>query len=214
MIKRNKGKIIITSLIILIPVIAGLIIWNRLPDQVPVHWNAAGEIDGYAGKAMAVIAMPLFMLLVHLICIAATALDPKNKNISGKPLGIVLWICPLMSLIVTFMIYSTAMGAKINVNIVISLLLGAVFIVIGNYLPKCRPNYTIGIRIPWTLHDEGNWVSTHRFAGPVWVAGGILTMLAALITKPAANVALIIGSMLLIIIIPIVYSFLYYKRNS
>ena len=81
MIKKNLPKLIITSLVILIPIIIGLILWNKLPEQMPIHWDINGNVDGYSSKTMAVFAMPLFLLLIHWICVFATSADPKKQNI-------------------------------------------------------------------------------------------------------------------------------------
>ncbi|MGN0573860.1 MAG: DUF1648 domain-containing protein, partial [Acutalibacteraceae bacterium] len=73
MIKKNKIKIIITSLLTVLPIAAGLILWNRLPEKIPTHFNAAGEPDGTSGKAFAVFGIPLFLLAVHLFCVFMTS---------------------------------------------------------------------------------------------------------------------------------------------
>ena len=89
---------VITSVIILLPIVFGLIMWNKLPDEVPIHWNIQGEVDKYTGKAAAVFGMPVFFLALHWISVFLTGVDPKNKNIDGKMQTMVLWICPAVSL--------------------------------------------------------------------------------------------------------------------
>ena len=98
---------------------------------------------------------------------------------------------------------------NINVEMIGRIFVGIVFVVVGNYLPKCRQNYTVGIKLPWTLHDENNWNATHRFAGPVWMAGGVsLTILGIF------GLELLFAAVLLIIaILPMIYSYLYYKKH-
>lgn len=213
MIKKNKWKIIITSVVILLPILAGLILWNRLPDTVPTHWGASGEVDGYSSKLFAVLGIPLFMFVIHWICIFVSLLDPKHRNIEGKPLGVVLWICPLMSLLCGFLILSSALGYDFSVEIIMPIIMGILLIVIGNYLPKCKHNYTIGIKLPWTLNDEENWNHTHRFAGPVWVIGGIALMALSLVPSNIVFILLMIV-VILMILIPTIYSYVYYRRHK
>lgn len=213
MIKKNKWKIIFTSVIILLPVLAGLILWNKLPDTVPTHWGASGEVDGYSNKAFAVLGIPLVMLVIHWICIFVSMLDPKHRNVEGKPLGVVLWICPLMSLLCGFLILSAALGYDFSVEIIMPIIIGILFIVIGNYLPKCRHNYTIGIKLPWTLNDEENWNHTHRFAGPVWVIGGIMLMALSLVPSNVVFILLMVV-VILMVSIPTIYSYVYYRRHN
>ena len=123
--------------------------------------------------------MPLVLLAFHWLCTLGTTADPKHKNIDGKPLALVLWICPLISLLVNGVVYITALGIAINVLMVFGLFLGCLFVVIGNFLPKCRQSYTLGIKLPWTLNDEDNWNRTHRFAGRLWTVGGLLVIVTA-----------------------------------
>ena len=209
MLSKNKGKLILTSIIILLPILAGLILWKKLPDQMPVHWNSAGEIDGWSHKWFVVFALPFFMLAIHWICVVITCLDPKNKSITNKMFDFVLWIIPVMSILVCFLSYVAGMGIKVSVDIIVPVFIGLMFVVIGSYIPKCQPNYTIGIKVPWTLHNENNWNATHRFAGPVWVIGGIV-----LIATGFFGLNMIYFIILMAIgVIPVVYSYLYYRKN-
>lgn len=210
MIKKNLKKIILTSVITLLPIIVGLIFWNRLPDKVPTHFNLEGEVDGWSSKVFAVFGLPAFLLVMHIVCTIATAFDPKSKNIEGKPLNLVLWICPMVSAVVAIVTYPTALGYKINVTFIMLVFMSLLFIIIGNYLPKCRPNYTIGIKVPWTLDDEENWNKTHRFAGKLWVVCGIITLVTAFLNIPWVFFALI----LVITVVPIVYSYVLYKNKK
>lgn len=210
MIKRNKGIIFLTSLITLIPMLVGLILWNKFPDQVPIHWNTTGEIDGWGSKVFAVLLLPLFLLGVHWFCIVVTAADPKYKDIEGKPLQLVLWICPFMSVLVCTLVYATAWGVPLSVEVLMPLLLGAMFLIIGNYLPKCKRNYTIGIKVSWALEDEENWNATHRFAGKVWVLGGAVIMA----TSFLGSFLIFFPVTVIMTIAPIVYSYLYYRNHE
>lgn len=212
MIKKNLKKLLLTSTVILLPLLAGIILWDKLPDSVPVHFGPSGEADGYASRAVAVFVMPFVMLAFHWLCTLGTAADPKNKNIDKKAFGLVLWICPMISLLVNGVIYVTALGIAINILMVFGLFFGCLFVVIGNYMPKCRQSYTLGIKLPWTLNDEENWNRTHRFAGRLWTVGGLAVIITAFLGK--AFVFVFLGLVLLMVIIPTVYSYLLYKKNK
>ncbi len=212
MIKKNIKILVLTSVVILLPILAGVILWNKLPDSVPIHFGPNGEPDDYAGRAVAVFVMPLVMLAFHWICMLGTAADPKNANIDGKALGLVLWICPIISLLVNGVIYVTALSITINIMMIFGLFFGCLFVVIGNYLPKCRQSYTLGIKLPWTLNDENNWNRTHRFAGRLWTVGGLLTIVTAFLGD--AFIFVFLGLVLLMVIIPTVYSYCLYKKSK
>ncbi|MBQ4572182.1 MAG: SdpI family protein [Clostridia bacterium] len=210
MIKKNLPKLIITSLVILIPILIGLILWDKLPDQVLIHWNINGAVDDYATKTQAVFLMPLVLLAFHWICVLGTSLDPKKQNISDKTFTLVLWIIPVISLLCNSMVYATALGHKVSVEIIMPLFMGALFVVIGNYFPKCKQSYTIGIKIPWTLNDEENWNKTHRMAGFLWVIGGVVIMATAFLGAFCLFFVVLIP----MVIIPFVYSYLLYKKKK
>ena len=199
-----KRKLLLTCACILLPVFAGIALWGELPERVPTHFNFQGVPDGWSGKPFAVFGLPLFLLGVQLLCAFAVFHDPKAANVGGKIRSLTLWICPAVSLFTAAMIYPHAMGYPVNINLFAMLLTGALFVVIGNYLPKCRQNYTIGIKLPWTLADEDNWNRTHRMAGPLWVAGGFLVILDALLQF--AGPYLFAGVLTLIAVAPVVYS--------
>ena len=210
MIKKNLGKIIISSIIILLPILAGVLLWDRLPEQIPTHFGPNGTADGWSSKTFAVYFMPFIILAMHFACVFATMLDPKHKNITGKSFGIVLWVCPALSTLMSVIMYLTALEYMVNVTTVMMLFIGALYFIIGNYLPKCRQNYTIGIKVPWTLNDEGNWNATHRFAGGLWVVCG-LVLIACAFFKFAWIV--FVCTISVMVLAPIVYSFWYYKKK-
>ncbi len=209
MIKKNLPKLIITSLITLIPIVIGLFLWDKLPDTVPVHWDINGNVDGYATKIQAVFVIPLVLIVFHWICFLGTTLDPKKQNINDKMFTLVLWIIPVISLLCNSMVFATALGHKVSVEIIIPVFMGALFVVIGNYMPKCKQSYTMGIKLPWTLNDEENWNKTHRMAGFLWVIGGVIIMATAFL----GVFWLFFVVLILMVIIPTVYSYLLYKKR-
>ena len=137
-VKKYKITIIITTLITLLPILFGLIVWNRLPEQIATHWGADGQADGYSGKTFAVFGMPCILAVLQLFVSFITLNDPKRRNIHKKPLTLVLWVIPVMSLIVNVITYGIALGMEINVGIIVSILVGVLFIILGNYMPKLQ----------------------------------------------------------------------------
>ncbi len=208
-LKENKWKLLFTSLVILLPIIAGLVLWNRLPDRIPTHFGSDGTADDWSPKPFAVFGLPAILLVIHWVCVLATSADPKKQNVSKKVFGIVLWICPVISLIMESVCYAYALGWQINVAVLTFFLCGVLFIIIGNYLPKCKQSYTMGIKLPWTLHDEDNWNATHRLGGKVWVIGGLVLLATAVI----GSFRIFFPLVLLMVLIPTVYSYVYYRKH-
>ena len=208
--KNHKRTIILTTILCLLPIAAGLIFWDRLPDQLAIHFNAANEPDNWASKPVAVLGMPALIAALHLLCLFITAQDPKKQNITGVMKTLMLWICPFISWLCAGMTIGYALESVRNIGAVVCVFLGILFMVIGNYLPKCLPSYTVGIKLPWTLHDEGNWRYTHRIGGFCFMAAGLVTLVSAFF----GPVWLPLTALALAVIVPTVASFLYYKKHS
>ena len=209
MIKKNLKVLIITSIIILLPMVAGLVLWNRLPEQIPFHWNAAGEIDGWASKPVAVFVPSVAMLALHWLCMLVTSADPKKQNHPEKVMHLVLWLIPIITVFISALMYVSALGGSVRVEMLMPILLGVVFVAIGNYMPKCKQNYTIGIKIPWTLASEENWNRTHRLAGWVWVGGGVVMLLSGFL----GIFWLTLVPAIIMVAVPLVYYYILHKKG-
>lgn len=205
MLRANKKTLILTSIITVLPVLIGIAFWNRLPDPMATHFGMDNEANGFSSKFFAVFGIPLFLLAMEWIGALVTSSDPRRQNITPKMFTLVLWIVPVISILGAATIYPYNLGVKSDISFFAMIFMGLMFIVIGNYLPKARQNYTIGIRIPWTLANEENWNRTHRMAGYLWAAGGILIILLGL--TGAAGAEWFFGIVALMAIIPCVYSF-------
>ena len=212
MLRQNKTYILVTALVTALPLLVGLLLWDRLPLEIATHFNFAGEPDGWSGRTFTVLGLPLLITGLHLLCSLATASDPKQRNIHPKLFHLVLWICPVVSWFACGAIYLYALGLEIDVALAAELLMGLLFIVIGNYLPKCRQNHTVGIKLPWTLADEDNWNHTHRFAGWLWLAAGAAFLVGAL--TGAMNEWMLLGLVVLMVLLPVGYSYLYHRKHS
>ena len=210
MFKQYKRTLLLTSLVLLIPMIAGLLLWDKLPDQIPIHWNIHGEVDNWGGKGFAVFGIAGLMLAMQWLCFFSSMADPKYKNYSPKMFKVVLWICPVIALFLYLLVYAAALGYPVPIETVMPLLVGAMFIIIGNWLPKMRQTYTMGIKLPWTFASEENWNATHRFSGKVWVIGGLVTMVTAFF----GNFWILLIVLMAMVVLPTLYSYLYYRRHG
>ena len=215
-VKKYKTTIIITTLITLLPILFGLIVWNRLPEQIATHWGANGQADGYSGKAFAVFGIPCILAALQLFVSFITLNDPKRRNIHKKPLTLTFWIIPVMSVIVNGITYAAALGMEIEVGIIISILVGILLIALGNYMPKLQQNYTIGIRVPWTLNSTENWNRTHRLGGKTFILGGFLLIIAGFLGSVMGDYGTLAALIVIVLIcagVPAVYSFWLFKKG-
>ncbi|MBR4965208.1 MAG: SdpI family protein, partial [Lachnospiraceae bacterium] len=201
-----------SSLMTLSPILIGLLLWNRLPEQIVTHWDMKGTPDGSMGKALAVFLPPLLCLILHLFCAFITTRDSENKRQYRKIVSQCLWITPVIVLLTSCWVFAFALGTEFNLTMMLFAVIGIAFILIGNYMPKCRQNYFIGIKITWTLHSEENWNRTHRFAGKIWVLGGFLFLLASALPGVAAAVVMSTAGVLMVLV-PVIYSYLFYRKQ-
>lgn len=210
--KRNKVYFIITSMITIIPMIVGILLWGQLPDRVATHFGADNIPNGWSSKGFAVFGLPIFCLAVHILCTAAVIYDKeKQRAISDRIFRLILWICPMVSIVCGVSIYGYALAYPIDIGILAEVFVGGIFVIVGNYLPKCRQNYVIGIRIPWTLADKENWNHTHRLAGWIWIPCGIFLIINAFLNIGGIWTFFVVFGIM--IIVPIGYSFLYSRKQ-
>ncbi len=212
MIKKNKWKLLIASLVTLLPSLFGAIVWDRLPELITTHWGVSGEADGASGRLFVVLGLPLILLTLFWLAIFVTAWDHKKKEQDAKVYTVVFMIVPIISLWVNGIIYATAFGFALNPMVLMGLLLGVMFLATGNYMPKCRPNFTIGIKTRHTLSNEENWRATHHFGGRLWFVCGILALICAFL--PAKIAPFVMGGVLVLAILPVfIYPSVYARKQ-
>lgn len=212
----NLKKELPLILLIIIPFLYLGYIWNSLSEKVPIHWNSAGEINGWGNKSELVIIPILLPLLTYIIFLVTPMIDPKKKlqAMGNKYYQLKFCIVLLMSVLALFILHAANSKSFFNPNTVI-ILIGLLFIIIGNYLPAVKANYFIGIKTPWTLENETVWRKTHQLAGKIWFPGGLLVIILSFIIKDSRLLQIIFLIITgVITIIPIVYSFLIFKKES
>lgn len=211
--KFNKALLIITSILVLIPILVGALTWDILPEEIATHWGADGMANDWSSRAFAVFGLPMILLVIHWVCIIITAADHRKKEQNKKAYNMVLFITPIISWFVNALMYAMAFGLEFNIYSLIFGLLGIMFTVVGNYMPKISQNHTLGIKISWTLQSEANWNATHRVAGKVWVVTGLIALICVFI--PAGISAFIMPVILVAaIVIPTVYSYKFYLKEK
>lgn len=207
--KEHARKLILTSILTVFPMFVGLILWDKMPDTVVTHWGKDNVANGWSSKPFAVLGLPLLLLAVHIFTLTVTLNDPKKQNIGNKMLAFVFWLIPALSWVCCLMTYASAAGLELNIALTANMLMGIVFIVMGNYMPKSKQSYTVGIKLPWTLDSEENWSRTSRLAGKLWIAAGLIFIVNAFVGT-ASIVYIIIPAL---VIIPAGYSFILFKKG-
>ncbi len=202
-------------ILILAPYIYLFFQYESMPDQMPMHYNINGEIDRWGSKEnlwLLPCALPLF---VYILMLVIPKIDPKKKlqYMGTKYRQFHLMLLLFMSALAIFIMHDGMQGES-SVHF-INVLMGLLFVGLGNYFQSIRPNYFIGIRTPWTLENDETWNATHRMAGKLWIVGGIIIVLSTLLINEKPWHSIILFSMIgTMVIIPIVYSYLVFKKST
>lgn len=213
---KKKLTTAVAILISLLPLAYLGFIWNSLPDIVPVHFGIDMKPDKMGNKSelwliaaiMVVVSMFVYFLLMNI-----NRIDPKRKDAGESSsfhklaFGTVVFVSALNCLIIT-----SAKDGTVMKNLIFPLL-GLMFAFIGNYMVNIKPNYFAGIRLPWTLSSDENWRKTHHLGGKLWFAGGMLIAIVSLFLPGTQAFVFFISVVVIMVIIPLVYSYRLFKKH-
>ena len=208
--KKDKRTLILTTLLCLLPMLVGIAVYDRLPERMATHWGLHGEVNGWSSRAFAVFGLPLIVAALNIVTYFGLNADPKRANMSPALRLIAQWICPVVSVLTGGLTIAWGLGFELRIERIVPIFVGLVFVIIGNYMPKTKQSYTMGIRLPWTLHSEENWNRTHRLAGFLWVLGGLYFIVMSFVGWTPAGFLI---PVLLMVLIPTVYSYVLYKKG-
>lgn len=192
----NRQAAVLSGGLIVGMLIAGLWAIGELPAnaQIATHWGIDGRPNGWMSKWLGLLVTPAIAALVWGLIAIIPAIDPRGANLARSPAAYgVVWVGPIaVTALAQAVIVASAMGIQTNVSQLMSAALGVLLMVIGNVLGKIRSNYFVGIRTPWTLEDERVWDKTHRFGGRVFVACGLVILVAAFAMPASAVFATVV----------------------
>ena len=203
---------IITSIVCLIPCVIGLIIWNKLPDQIASHFNFNEVPDKVSSKEFVVFGFPCYFFALNLLCNLLIYFSEKKGKTKSQPrviYYIVGWLVPVVALVVSGIIYAYALGIEVSIFKWLAFVLSVLFIIMGNYIPKAEQNRIIGFRTKSTLENPELWRKVNRFGGWVLVLGGIINLL--LLFTPLAKYVFLI-SLAIIALLPAIYLIILKQR--
>ena len=209
MTKKWIGPVVVAGMLIFTA-----LVYDGLPERIPTHWNLSGEVDGWSGRLWGSLMAPVIAAGLWLLLPVLRRVDPRRVNYDR--FDATFWL--ILNVIVVFMgamhvlTLGIALGWPVDMTRAILVLMGLLFAGLGNYLPRLRSNWWMGIRTPWTLESEAVWRATHRLAGFTFVIGGLIAVAAALLpTKLAFGVSM--AAVLSAALVPAVYSYVLYRRE-
>lgn len=210
----TKTSLTISFVLIGVATLAGLLLSSQLPDPMPSHWNAAGEVDGYTSKFLGIWLLPLMTLGITLLLAAVPAIDPLRANIAqfrelynAFIIGFVAYMLYVYALTLV-----AALGYQFNMTYMLLPVVGLLFIGISFLIEKAKRNFFIGIRTPWTLSSDGVWEKTHKLGAQTFRIGGALVIVSAFFGEN--GLWLLMAALLFTVLIPVVYSYIAWRQEN
>ncbi|MDD5527949.1 MAG: SdpI family protein [Patescibacteria group bacterium] len=202
-------------LLIVISIIASFYFYVHFPDRVITHWNLAGEPNGYSGRAFAAFFFPALFVGMYLLFIFLPMLDPRKERYAefAKIYNVFRNLIIFILVVIYFVASFNNLGANLNINVWVPGAVGLLFIVLGNYMGKIKPNWFVGIRTPWTLSSETVWNKTHRFGGKVFIIGGLL-MISAGLAPLSWRLPIFVADIIILLFGTVVYSYFAYLQEK
>lgn len=216
--KQTAIQCLLVLVLLSIPWIYLAIVWKDLPQTIPTHFGPSGLPDKYGNKTEIIFGPVIFTVLslfIYLLLTNIYKIDPKRYGPSQsalfKKLGLTTVV--FMTLVCILVIYWTVKQQTTGLNLLLAAM-GILFAFIGNLMHSIKPNYFAGFRLPWTLESADNWRATHLLVSKIWFAGGLLIALLALFIKPLVMFFVMMGIMLIMVVIPIVYSYRFFLKEK
>lgn len=215
---RSPLRHLLFTGICLLPILYLLITWNKIPAKVPTHFNASMKPDSYSSKAgffvielfISFLAVGLYFLLQNIHKLdPRRATQPKSPVYDKIAIGMVVFMTAL-----SFVTIQMSLGKATSAGKLLLPLIGLLFAFLGNLMHNVKPNYFVGLRLPWTLSSDYNWRKTHQLASKLWFGGGLLLALLSLLLPPEISAFTMMGIVAIIVLVPVIYSYSIFKKEQ
>lgn len=202
-------------LFLLVPFIVALVVYPLMPEVVPTHWNAQGQVDGYSGRVFGTFFLPLMNVGLYILLFFAPKLDPKKDNYASfaSTYRVIRWMIHILMVVVYAVTLRAALGHAMDVGQWIPASVAIMFIVLGYTMRQVKFNYFVGIRVPWTLADEDVWNQTHTVASKWMMAGGVLALLSSVFLAGDLRMIVFMIGIMTPILAATVYSYILFQRK-
>jgi len=200
---------------IAVSIIASVYFYQHFPDRVITHWDFAGNPNGWSGRGFAAFFLPVLLIVMYVLFLWLPSLDPKKERYAefAKVYAVFRNFIIFFMLLIYFIASLNNIGYKLDVGVSVSLAVGALFIILGNYMGKLKPNWFVGIRTPWTMSSETVWNKTHRFGGKVFMLGGLIMIITGF-APLSWRLPLFIVDIIVLSLGTVVYSYIVYLKEN
>ena len=200
--KPNKIKLLVSTLLILVPYTVLFLLWDMLASDTVFKWM----------RSIVLLPAGIIFLCLHLACVLISCYTNRHNDQHSVIMRMTYWIIPFLALYVLLLNVFILYGNTIDVKTISLLIFGVFMLVMGNYMPKCKQNSTIGFKTHWALANEENWNATHRMGGRAMVAAGVLTLIASLLPLIPSLIAFL-AAILGFTLFTVLYSYFFYKKQ-
>ena len=204
-VKVWNERLLVSSALCVVPLVIGLFLYDKIPDNMPIHWSSTENADGFIAKSIGIWLVPLGLLVVHLLVSLGMTLKNCNQQMARMTLLVGYWAVPVVAVIIEPMTLLKAAGYAVDITRVVLSVVGIIFVIAGNYMPKNQPNTVAGYRLPWTLGDVNNWKRTHLLAGKLWILVGFVLLICG--WTPVGDAWWLIVLVFVALVAPMVYSY-------
>jgi uncharacterized membrane protein len=199
----------------LLGIAISLVVFDRLPTQMAVHWDLGGTPNGWMPRSLGAFVTPILLLLMWGVMRAAPRIDPRRQNYEKFTVAYDIAVAATLTLLFATHLLVLALGLGYHVSLarVVPASLGLLFVLVGNVMPLARSNFMFGVRTPWTLSNDRVWARTHRLAGYTMTGAGVAIIAAAALLSPTITHVAIIAAVIVALGVPVVYSYITWKRE-
>ena len=210
-------EIVVIVILIGIPFLYLGSIYDTLPEVIPTHFNYKGEADG-TGEKSTLIVVSIFMscvsIFTYLIVKNANKIDPKKNTQSPELLQKIAYLITAFLCAILLIIIQSAQTGSMKSNQFLMPLIGLLFAGLGNFMHSIKPNYFIGMRLPWTLEDPENWRKTHQLGSKLWMIGGICIAVCSPFLPNTAGFIFSMFVLAVMVLYPIIFSYRLFKKSK
>ena len=189
--------------------------YPELPERVATHWGVAGRVDGWSSRLVLVVLVPMIGLLLGLLLLGLPMIDPRKKEVAqhARTYWTVVNTVLVFLALIQVMLVGYNLGWPVDIPFLVPVLIGVLFLLVGNLMPRMRPNWFMGIRTPWTLSSESVWRKTHRLGGYCFMAMGLLMILSGFLGT-GATFPYVVGVAVVFGFVPVVYSYFVWRAEQ
>ena len=213
--KKFSLNNIVQVLILIASVILSVYFYQIFPAVVPTHWGISGQANSFGPKWVGAFVIPIIIFILYFIFSLLPKIDPKHGNYEDFKQAYNAFKTAIMAVLFAIYLITSLniIGVAVSVSLWVPALIGLFMVIIGKYLGQVKSNYLVGIRTPWTLNNEDNWNKTHSFGVKVFVVGGLLLSVDGLLPN-VWRMPLFLTTIIIIVLVPIVYSYVLYRKQK